>query len=71
MCRLQNSNWFTKKKEKILTKVLLKRSVVIENKNNFISVIGDKFASSIICEKFTTSFCKKFFKYINYLQLLM
>ena len=43
---------------------------VKKNKNNFINVIGDKFAMNIRWGKLTIIFCKKFFSCINYLQLL-
>ena len=43
---------------------------VKKNKNNFINVIGDKFAMSIRWGELTIIFCKKFFSCINYLQLL-
>ena len=42
-----------------------------KNKNNFINVIGDKFAMSIKLGKLTISFCKKLFSCINNLQLLI
>ena len=43
---------------------------VKKNKNNFINVIGDKFAISIRQRKLTILICKKLFSCINYLQLL-
>ena len=42
---------------------------VKKNKNNLISVIGDKFLMSIRSGKLI-SFCKKLFSFTNYLQLL-
>ena len=41
----------------------------VKNNNNFINVIGDKFAMSITWGKLTISFCKKLFSCIN-VQLL-
>ena len=43
--------------------------IVKKKKNNFINVIGDKFAMSIRCGNLAISFCKKLFSCINYLQL--
>ena len=43
---------------------------VKKNKNNFINVIGDKFAKSIRQGKLSILFCKMIFSSINYLQLL-
>ena len=43
---------------------------VTKNKNNFINVIGDKFTMTIRWRKSTT-FCRKHFSCINYLQLLL
>ena len=38
-----------------------------KKKNNFINVIGDKFAMNIRWRKLTISFCNKLFSRINYL----
>ena len=43
---------------------------VKKKKNNFINVIGDKFAMSIRRGKLTISFGKKLLSCINFLQLL-
>lgn len=42
-----------------------------KNKNNFVNVIGDKFAMIIRWGKLTISLCKKLFSCVNDLQLLM
>ena len=42
-----------------------------KNKNNFISVIGDKFTMIIRWVELTTAFCKNLFSCINYLHSLI
>ena len=63
MCK-SNKVWCFKLEEKTT------RSVK-KNKNNIISVLGDKFIMSIREGKLTISSCKKLFSCINYLLLLI
>ena len=68
--RKQNQKQITHESNKLcMLETGRKNHCVKKNKNNFINVIGDKFAMIIRWGKLTISFCKKLYSCINYLQL--